>query len=694
MRAFATLMDRPRLHARLMAVLVGLATLILYWPATGFDFLNYDDPTFVTANAHVQGGLNWQGVKWAFGLNGGDYWHPLTWLSLMLDASLFGQNAGGFHFTNVAFHAVNGLLLFLLLRMLTGAMWRSAVVAALFALHPLRVESVAWVAERKDVLSGCFGLLALIAYARYAENAVVSNQWSVISNQSPRGNGPQTRESRLLITDHRSLLYFLSLGFLACGLMSKAMLVTWPFVMLLLDYWPLGRMQNAAPPDTATLRSAATEVGLPALRSTLFCLVREKIPFFVLSGIACVLTYLTEGGRPEVAGFEASPALLRLQNAFVAYACYLGKTFWPVNLAVPYTNPGHWSWLEFGGAVLVVVGVWLAVLWLGRRRPCLLVGWCWFWGTLIPVIGLTKGWGSFMADRFTYLPSIGLLMLTVWGVGELTRGWRCRALVLSVAGGAVIVCCVVLTQHQLRHWRNSIALFEHVVAVAPDNPTAHCNLGAALDFQGDAAAAAVHYRVAIASNPRDQEAHFNLGRHLKAQGHWSEAAREFLAVTRLRADAYLPRLALVECLIRSGQTREATQQTEEALRLLAAMPAAPWNQPVLQTTAAMLNNLAWSLATASLPENRDAAHAVQFAERACELTRNQSAALLGTLAAAYAEAGRFKEAVRAGEQASTVATLSGDQLLLRKTQERLEKYRAGQPYHEPAAPTAESPPGP
>jgi Flp pilus assembly protein TadD len=463
-----------------------------------------------------------------------------------------------------------------------------------------------------------------------------------------------------------------------------------------------GRMQNAEPPDTSTLRSAVTEDGLPvhppqycyggrALRSTLFRLVREKIPFFVLSGISCVLTYLTEWGRPEVAGFEASPALLRLENAFVACARYLGKTFWPVNLVVPYTNPDHWSWLEVGGAVLAVVGVCLAALWLGRRRPYLLVGWCWFWGTLIPVIGLTKGWGSFMADRFTYLPSIGLLMLTVWGVRGLARGWRYRALALSVAGGAAIVCCVVLTRHQLKHWRNSITLFEHVVAVTPGNPTAQCNLGAALDIQGDAEAAAVHYRVAIALNPRDQEAHFNLGRHLKAQGHWSEAAREFLAVTRLRPDAYLPRLALLECLSHTGQTREAAEQMEAALRLLAAMPAAPWNQQVMQTTAAMLNNLAWSMATASRPEDRDAAHAVQFAERACELTQNQSAALLETLAAAYAEAGRFKEAVRAGEQACTLATLSGDQALLRKTQERLEKYRAGQPYHEPAAATPEGP---
>ncbi len=666
-----------------MGLVLALVTIAVYWPATGYDFLNYDDPTFVTANVHVQGGLDWEGLKWAFGLNGGDYWHPLTWLSLMLDMSLFGQKAGGFHFTNVALHAANGVLVFLLLRMLTGALWRSVVVAALFALHPLRVESVAWVAERKDVLSGCFGLLALVFYVRYAQKAGIGSQRFVINRHSSGAgvgdNCARPPDRRLVVADHQTRLYLLSLCFLACGLMSKAMLVTWPFVMLLLDYWPLKRTQNAE----CRTQNGVPPATLRAPRSTLLRLLGEKMPFFALSVASCVLTYLTEGGRPEVTGFEPSPALLRLQNALVAYARYLGKTFWPVHLVVPYLNPRHWSWLEVGGAVLLLVGVWLAVLWLGRRRPYLLVAWCWFWGTLIPVIGLTKGWGSFMADRFSYLPSIGVLMLTVWGLCELSRGWRYRAPALSVAGGAAILCSLALTPHQLRHWRNSITLFEYVVAVTPDNPIAHCNWGTALDSRGDAAGAAVHYRAAIALNPRDQQAHFNLGRQLKAQGHWSEAAREFLAVTRLLPGDYLARLALVECLVRSGQTREAAGQMEETLRLLTARPASPRNQQALRATAALLNNLAWSLATASRPEDRDAAHAVQFAERACELTQNQSAALLETLAAAYAEAGRFQEAVRAGEQACTLATLSRDQGLLRKIQERLENYRAGRPYHEP-----------
>jgi protein O-mannosyl-transferase len=557
---------RPRFPVWLMAVLLGLVTLALYWPSTGFGFLNYDDADFVTSNVHVQGGLNWEGVKWAFGLNEGDYWHPLTWLSLMLDGSLFGQKAGGFHFTNVALHAVNGVVLFLLLRMLTGTLWRSAVVAALFALHPLRVESVAWVTERKDVLSGCFGLLALVCYTRYAQGGV--------QNRSTPSK------------HHVSRFYLLSLFFFACGLMSKAMLVTWPFVMLLLDYWPLQRFQLLS-----------FRLAVSALRP----LVREKIPFFVLSGMLCVLTYLTERGRQGAVGLAASPALLRLENSLVAYACYLGKTFWPVKLAVPYVNPGHWSWLEVGGSVLVVVGVCLAVFWLGRRRPYLLVGWCWFLGTMIPVIGLTKGWGSFMADRFTYVPCIGVLILVIWGICDLTQGWPDRVAVLSLAGGAAIMLCLVLTRQQIGYWRDSEVLFRHAVEVTekndraynclgvaldqkghldeairqfqeairlePDHPTAHYNLGIALDKKGQPDAAIRQFQEALRLNPRYVEAHYNLGIVLSRKGQMDEAIRQFREAIRLKPDYAEAHNDLGIALGRKGQMDEAIRQFREATRL-------------------------------------------------------------------------------------------------------------------------------
>jgi tetratricopeptide (TPR) repeat protein len=582
-----------------LAVLLGLVTLALYWPATGFEFINYDDPTFVTANAHVQGGLNWEGVKWAFGLTGGDYWHPLTWLSLMLDASLFGQGAGGFHFTNVALHAANGVLLFLLLRMLTGTLWRSVAAAALFALHPLRVESVAWVAERKDVLSGCFGLLALIAYARYAQRRL-QNADCRLQNPATRNPQPATRNTFHVSrsTFHANSLYLLSLGFLICGLMSKAMLVTWPFVMLLLDYWPLGRMENPAPfnPQPATRNT------FQATRFTFHVsLLREKIPFFVLSGISCVLTYLTEGGKPEVSGFEASPALLRLENAFVAYARYLGKTFWPVNLAVPYTNPGHWSGLEVGGAVLVVVGVWLAALWLGRRRPYLLVGWCWFWGTLIPVIGLTKGWGCFMADRFTYMPSIGVLLLAVWGAYELIQGQaegrgqrvedidthhaprttppvsrtrvesqianRKSQILLWVAGGAAIVLCLALTGQQIGYWKDGESLFRHAVAATENNHIAYSNLAHAVLEKGQIDEAIGLYQEAIRLKPDDAGARCNLGVALGQKGQIEEAIRQFREAVRLNPDHADAHANLGAALASKGQIDEAITQFQEAIRL-------------------------------------------------------------------------------------------------------------------------------
>jgi protein O-mannosyl-transferase len=567
-RAASPAMARPRFPIWLMAALLVLVTLALYWPATGFDFINYDDPTFVTANAHVQGGLNWEGVKWAFGLNGGDYWHPLTWVSLMLDASLFGQRAGGFHFTNVAFHAVNGVLLFLLLRMLTGTLWRSLVVAALFALHPLRVESVAWVTERKDVLSGCFGLLALICYVRYADKVVVSNQSPRVSATN---NGPRTREHRILITDHRLHFYLLSLGFFACGLMSKAMLVTWPFVMLLLDYWPLGRMQHAERriqqvEASDTHHAPRTTPHVSRFTFHLIPMLVEKIPFFVLSGISCVLTYWTEAGKPTP-GLEASPALLRLENALVAYLCYLGKTFWPVNLAVPYVNPGHWSWLEVGGSVLVLIGVCLAAFWLSPRWPCLFVGWCWFWGTLIPVIGLTNGWGSFMADRFTYLPSIGVLMLTVWGLGELARGWRYRVVAGSVAGGAAILCCLALTRQQLGHWQDSEALFRHTLQVTKDNVVAHNDLGNAFLKKGQLDEAIRQYREALHLKANYAEAYYNLGVAFDQTAQTDEAIRQYQEAIRLKPEYADARNNLGIIFYRQGRTDEAIRQFQEAVRL-------------------------------------------------------------------------------------------------------------------------------
>jgi protein O-mannosyl-transferase len=611
-RATEAAIARPHFLVWLMAMLLGLVTLALYWPATGFGFINYDDADFVTSNVHVQSGLNWEGLKWAFGLNEGDYWHPLTWLSLMLDASFFGQAAGGFHFTNVALHAVNGVLVFLLLRMLTGALWRSVVVAALFALHPLRVESVVWVTERKDVLSGCFGLLSLVCYARY-----VQGRGEEASSRKPeaRDSCSAIRVPRSLSQLPYSIFYLLSLSFFTCGLMSKAMLVTWPFVLLLLDYWPLGRMQNEE-----CRRQKAGDGGMPpATRHPqsqfLWRLVWEKAPFFVLSGILCVLTYLTERARRGAVGFETSPALLRLENAWVAYASYLDKTFWPVKLAVPYVNPAHWSWLELGGSVLIIVGVCWMALWVGQRRPYFLVGWCWFLGTMIPVIGLTRGWGSFMADRFTYVPSIGLLILVIWGVCELIRGRQHRVAVLSAAGGATIVLCLALTRQQIGYWKDSEALFRHAIEVTenndraynclgvaldqkgrldeairqfqeamrlePTHPTAHYNLGIAFNKKGQADEAIRQFQEAIRLNPLYTEAHYNLGIVLSEKGRVEEAIGQFQEAIRLKPDYAEAHNDLGISLGRKGQMDQAIHQFEEAIRLKPRYAEAHYNLGLL-----------------------------------------------------------------------------------------------------------------
>ena len=327
----------------------------------------------------------------------------------------------------------------------------------------------------------------------------------------------------------------------------------------------------------------------------------EKIPFFVLSGISCVLTYLTEGGRPEESGFEASPTLLRFQNALVAYGRYVGKTFWPVNLAVPYMNPGHWSWLELGGSMLLVVGAFIAVLWLGRRRPYLLVGWCWFWGALIPVIGLTRGWGSFMADRFTYLPSIGLMILPVWGAYELIQGKaaggvereereerqerqergsvghalarstlhapRFTLILLSVAGGAAIVLCLALTRQQIGNWRDSEALFRHAIEVTENNDRAYNCLGVALDQKGHLDDAIRQFQEAIRLEPDHPIAHYNLGIALEKKGQTEEAIRQFQEAVRLNPRYVEAHYNLGIVLGRKGQLEEAIRQYQEAIRL-------------------------------------------------------------------------------------------------------------------------------
>ena len=685
----------------------------------------------VFQNPLVVSGLTLRGVSWALTTSSFEYWHPVTWLSHMLDCELFGASAGWHHLGSVAFHALNALLLFLVLQKITGFSWRSALVAALFALHPLRVESVAWIAERKDLLSGLFFLLTIWAYAHYAEGRR-KNAECGMQNAAARSPRFEVRSS---VFDARSwganAWYKLALLFFTLGLMSKPMVVTLPFVLLLLDFWPLRRVQ---------LNTEALELKtLPLLP-----LLREKLPFFCLSGFSCWITVWAQQRERRLPSFSEIGLTDRLSNTIVSYLQYLGKMFWPADLAVLYPHPAlhypvseQWpSWEIVAGALLLLAISALCICQL-RHRPWLAVGWFWYLGTMLPVIGLVQIGDQAMADRYTYIPLIGPVISLVWLLSELwnvaqaaspagSRGVSpevhavgmlplertatsghfqfsilnfqfsilrpspLRA-ALTVLTLLALFACALLARRQVGYWRNSVTLFDHTVQVTPDNPTAQCNLGYGLSLEGKPALAAVRYRAALAINPRYAQAHFNLAGVLKDQAQWPEAAEHYLAVTRLKPELFLPHLALAQILPRLGRTKEAASHLEEFLRACPGSNLEAPNSPILELALDCLNNLAWFLATSQQVEDRDGARAVRFAERACELTQYSRTPMVGTLAAAYAEAGRFPDAIATAEKACALAVLYDDQALLKKNQQLLELYRAGKAYRETGQPQTANP---
>jgi tetratricopeptide (TPR) repeat protein len=541
----------------LLPLALVVVTLVLYWPATRCGFVNYDDDLYVTSNVHVQNGLTWESMRWACLNPVAANWHPLTVWSHMADCQLFGLKPWGHHLTNVVLHALNSGLVFVLLQLLTGARWRSLLVGALFAVHPLHVESVAWVSERKDVLSGFFGLFALLAYARYAQGRM--------QNAECRTQEPATRDTQHATrnTFHVSLLYLLSLFFFALGLMSKPMLVTWPFVMLLLDYWPLGRMQNAE----CRMENAAPPNTLDARRSTLLRLVTEKLPFFFLAVAVSIVTFLVQQRGGAVMQADSLPLGARVANAMISYGRYLEKLFCPADLAVYYPRPVQWPL----GKVLLAGGLILGLsvlVWMRRRRyPYLLVGWLWFLGTLVPVIGLVQVGGQAMADRYTYLPSLGLLLLAVWGAHQSTRSCRYQALALSVAGAAAIVLCLGFTRRQIGYWKASETLFRHALEVTENNYLAHDNLGTALAEEGQTDEAITQYRESIRVKPNDSLARNNLGTALLHKGQVDGAISQYQEAIRLQpgyADAHNN---LGNAFLQEAQVDEAISQYQEAIRL-------------------------------------------------------------------------------------------------------------------------------
>ena len=561
--------------------MLALVTIALYWPVTRCDFINYDDQDYVTGNPHVQGGLNWEGVKWAFLNPVSCNWHPLTMLSHMMDCQFFGLNPKGHHLTNVLLHALNVVLVFALFQQLTGATWRSLFVAALFAVHPLRVESVAWVAERKDVLSGCFGLLSLIFYACYVRERPQRADRGSPALGSTLDVGGWTLDVR----SYSAPSYFLALFFFACGLMSKPMLVTWPFVMLLLDYWPLHRFQPLPPatyplfpiPSVKSVPSVAKNPGLihreadlrleSVAKSPLASLLFEKIPFFALAVVASVVTLLVQKHGGALAAGENLPPGARGANALVSYCRYSGKLFWPADLAVFYPHPRHWPIEQVLLAGVLLLGISLLLIVKRQRYPFLMMGWLWFCGTLVPVIGLVQVGGQAMADRYTYIPSLGVLVLAIWGAYELVRRWRYYAIALSVAGSAVIVVCMTLARQQLGHWKDSETLGRHALEVTKNNYLAHLSLGVFLFNKGQMDEAIRQYRETIRLNPDYAEAHYNLGAALGVKGQMNEAIRQYQEAIRLNPDYTEAHNNLGAALGMKGQIDEAIRQLQKAIRL-------------------------------------------------------------------------------------------------------------------------------
>jgi len=525
-----------------------ITTIAVYWQVQSFDFINYDDNDYVTENQHVQAGWTIKGAGHAFTSTFHRHWHPLTWLSHMTDCQLFGLNPGWHHLSSVFLHLVNILLLFLVLKLMTGALLRSAFVAALFALHPLHVETVVWIADRKDVLSTFFWMLAMLAYARYSKSPGFCR-------------------------------YILVLIAFILGLMTKSMVVTLPFVLFLIDYWPLKRSfleQSEDRQSTQNHKSLNTMYQkLLALR-----LIWDKAFLLIVVGAASFVTLSAMQRKTglNVDAFGLLSTKHDITSAVISYVSYIGKMFWPVNLAIPYPVRHAISVWQACGCGLLLIGISFLVFWKRRNYPYLIVGWLWYLITLVPVIGIVPSGPKIMADRYTYIPLIGLFIIVAWGVPDLLRAWRYRRNALTVSTGIVIIGLMVSSWFQVRHWESSIPLFRHTLDVTVNNYTAHCNLGTTLAKQGEQEEAIKHYYEALHIKPDYALAHNNLGVELAEQGKREEAIKHYneaLRIKPLYAEAH--NNLGVELMLR-GKHKEALVYFSEGLRIDPNLKAARNNR--------------------------------------------------------------------------------------------------------------------
>jgi tetratricopeptide (TPR) repeat protein len=653
-------------------LLLGGITWSVFGQTVGYGFINFDDDLYVYDTPEISRGITINGILSGFTHPHAHNWHPLTTISHMLDCQLYGLNAGGHHFTNVLLHTIVVLLLFRVLRQMTGAVWESAVVAALFAVHPLHVESVAWVSERKDMLSGMFFLLTIDAYVRYVR-------------------GPSFWR------------YSLVAALLALGLMSKPMLVTVPFILLLLDYWPLRRFEQPSSfPCKGKIWQWWNEQ--PVIQR----LFLEKIPLLALSAGSCVVTFIVQ--KQAAGAIESLPFRWRAENAVVSYVTYLWKTFWPARLAVFYPHPNNSlpTW-EIILAVGFLVAITAAAIIFRSGRPYIFTGWLWYLGMLVPVIGFVQVGEQGHADRYTYLPHIGLFLLVVWTVADISAWSRFSPRFVTVAAVAGIVAFGWCAFFQTRYWRDSETLWNHALAVTSNNDVAHnnlgflcvhrgeldkaishfeaalkirsnkaqthynlgsafigTNLGNALVRKGQLDEAIVHYQEAINLQPDYADAYYNLGSALLAKGNVNEAIAQWqkaLAIWPNDSDAHT---GLGNALLQKGSLKEAITHYEKALEI------APQDVNAC-------NNMAWVLATSSDASIRDGARAVSLAQEAVELSSGKEPNFLRTLAAAYAENKRFSEAIITARRGYEIATGQNDSDLAQRLARDAALYRTRTP---------------
>jgi Tfp pilus assembly protein PilF len=605
-------------------------TFAIYAQVIGHQFITLDDPTYIQENPMVNRGITGAGIAWAFTTFDATNWHPLTWISHMIDCQLFGTNAGRHLLVNALIHLANTLLIFWLLFRTTHARWPSAMVAALFALHPLHVESVAWASERKDTLSTFFGLLSLIAYVRYTEAPSIRRYaWVAIT--------------------------------FALGLLAKPMLVTWPFVMLLLDYWPLDRMSGLR----SDVKGRKPNIsGQPARRSVggggwsvVLGLVVEKIPLFALAAASAVMTLIAQSRGGAVRTLAHEPVTLRLSNALVSYAKYLLLTFWPNDLAVYYPFAGIAAW-QIIGAAFLLIGITALCFFQSRKHSgYLIVGWLWFLGTLVPVIGLVQVGGQIMADRYFYIPSIGLFIALVFGLADIARRWRVAPALSAGIAGAILLVLATLTNAQIQRWRDSFTLFEHTLAVTPPNLRIEYNLGVAFGASDRYDEAAAHFAKALQIDPNFYDGLVLMGVTRAHQGRLPEAIEYFQAAIRSQPDTPKAHVQLAHAWWTQNRDQEALEEMRRALQF------APKDADILADFG-----LALALA-GRVPEAIDQLHeALQLNPNSAEAHSNLGLALLAS--------GKARESIPEFETALRLKPeLSGAADNLRRAQAQLGSER-------------------